>query len=149
MSGRHRASYGRLATEGRPHWDVVSNLLAVQARLRGDAALSGHPAGAARDGTEPGPDAAAEDLAEVIPLPGAASSPVANPLPATVSEARPETPERPEDVGVRLDRLEAELAALLDRLGPAGPAGHGSRGSVEDAIVRLQRAVDRRLGSSS
>ena len=153
MSGRHGTSYQRLASGGRPHWDVVSNLLAMQARLRGEGEPSGHPAGTARPapGESPGSGSgpAGAGLAEVIRLPRATAYPVENPPSPTPSPVTPSEDAAPEDVAARLDRLEAGLAALLDRLGPAPATEEDGSGSVEGAIVRLQRAVDRRLGAPS
>ncbi|HEX6843773.1 MAG TPA: hypothetical protein VF235_01540 [Actinomycetota bacterium] len=149
MLRKHRAY--ALEDGGRPHRRVVTNLLAMQARLRGDVVVPVHPsARVLPDATPAGSPAVDEALLEeasiapVLALPGAAAAPVRNPGTPDVQEALL----RLEELEVRLEGLHTELFALVDRLEPGGgPAGRG-HGTPEDAIVRLQRLIDRRLGSS-
>jgi hypothetical protein len=154
MIRRHRASNGSEAGR-REHRAVLTNLMAMQARLRGDAVIPVHPSarigpvsagsGGRRATDVPAPDADPAATAAVIPLPGAASRPVTNPTPP--SDVEPSPSPTLEELQDRIDRLEAELVRLLDRVEP-GAAAAARRGNVEEAIVRLQRAIDRRLGSS-
>jgi hypothetical protein len=143
----------------REHRIVVTNLMAMQARLRGDAVIPVHPS--ARIAVTPSggvqvrhedltiaQDLGPEVIAEVIALPGAAERPVSNPLPEGAAADALGTTHRLEELQGRMDRLETDLVAMLDRLEPGASATSQIRGSVEDAIVRLQQAIDRRLGSS-
>jgi hypothetical protein len=150
MLRKHRADM--LADGTRPHRAVITNLLAMQARLRGDLVLPVHPsarflpAGSPDATSAPDvPEVADDLLAEVIDLPGAAATPVRNP---GVDDDVRRALTRLAELEDRLEGLQDDLLALGDRLEPAGASGGLRRGTPEDAIVRLQRLIDRRLGSS-
>lgn len=137
----------------RPHRTVVSNLLAMQARLRGDAVVPVHPSArlapstqsetATAPAVEPPPAEEDGPIAPVIALPGAAVEPVRNP-----DDDVRRALQRLIELEARLEGLQLDLFALIDRLEPDGEAAGRVRGTPEDAIVRLQRLIDRRLGSS-
>jgi hypothetical protein len=151
MLRRHRAQ--ALQDGGRPHRRVVTNLLAMQARLRGDVVVPVHPSARVLPAALPDGLPLSQEIEEVadeasvapvLALPGAATAPVRNPGGPDVHEAI----QRLEELEVRLEGLQTDLFALVDRLDPDGGPGGRRHGSPEEAIVRLQRLIDRRLGSS-
>lgn len=154
---RKERVYARSGDGARPHRAVVTNLLAVQARLRGDV-VPVHPSARvlpalltpAAPALEPDVEQeldAESPLAAVLALPGAATAPVRNP--GSLDEEVRDALLRLEELEARLEGLQDDLFALVDRLEPGVAHPGRPRGTPEDAIVRLQRLIDRRLGSSS
>ena len=119
-----------------PHEAVVSNLLDLQARLRGDPASMvvpkvGRP-------TVPDPVAIAQDDVVITEVPSP-EAPLADPLEAGTQDAE----DRIEALRRKLQFLELEIDAYESAVSdlpatPAEPVG-------EADVIDLQHAVDRRL----
>jgi hypothetical protein len=119
-----------------PHDAVVSNLLDLQARLRGDPASMvvpkvGRP-------TVPDPVAVVQDDVVVIEVPDRAA-PTVDPLMAGTRDAE----DRIEALRRKLQFLELEIDAYESAVSdlPATPA----ESVADDAVLDLQHAVNRRL----
>ena len=119
-----------------PHEAVVSNLLDLQARLRGDPASMvvpkvGRP-------TVPDPVAIVQDDVVITEVPSP-QGPLADPLDAGVQDAE----DRIEALRRKLQFLELEIDAYESAVSdlPATPA----KPVAEADVIDLQHAVDRRL----
>ena len=136
----------------RPHDAVVTNLIAMQARLRGDVVVpmshpsirrraQGIPAWDARSPV-PVPGPGPSGGAQIIRLPGLGNEPISN---ADREGSVRSTTRRLAEMQQRLARLEDAVRDLLARTEPDG-AGSDAPASIEEAIARLQRVIDHRLG---
>lgn len=135
----------------RPHDAVVTNLIAMQARLRGDVVVPmTHPSirrivqdVSARSARSPVRVSAPSGGAQIIRLPGLGNEPISN---ADREGTDRSTTRRLAEMQQRLARLEDAVRDLLARTEPDGTGSDAPPPSIEEAIARLQRVIDHRLG---